>query len=62
MASSYSLEAPFSITAVLSLEKADKLMSYIPSQPTVYLDQTTINTFLTQELNTPILDKLYLRL
>lgn len=59
MASPYSLGAPFPATAALSLEKADEPMSHVPGQPTVYLDQTTVDAFLAQELNTPVLDELY---
>ena len=62
MASPRSQEAPFPATAALSLEKADEPLSFVPGQPTISLDQTTVDAFLAQELHTPVLDELYPRL
>src|SRR5436305_1098792 len=62
MARPYSFESPFPATAALSPEKADESLSSIPGQPTIPLDQTTVDVFLSQELNTPVLDELYPRL
>jgi hypothetical protein len=56
------LEVPFPTTAAVSPEEADEPPSFVPGQPTIYLDQMTVGKFLAQELNTPILDELYPRL
>lgn len=62
MTTSYSLGVPFPSTTALSVNSPDEPPSYIPGHRNEDLDQSTIDKFLAQELNTPILDELYPRL